>query len=129
MPQYSRRKLLKGLAVTLPAVWSRPVVESVVLPAHAATTEVGCSALRNCYAFLIGGDPASIDWPGGTGPTTVALFMGRGCQGGGGQSRTVVVAANQQEAATLLSCGGAEELTELREASPGCSFFACLPQF
>jgi len=34
----TRRKLLKGLAVTIPAAWTRPIVESVVLPAHAVTT-------------------------------------------------------------------------------------------
>jgi len=37
----TRRKLLKGLAVTLPAAWTRPVVESVVLPAHAQATACG----------------------------------------------------------------------------------------
>jgi len=31
----TRRKLLKGLAVTLPAAWTRPVVKTVLLPAHA----------------------------------------------------------------------------------------------
>ena len=35
MAQESRRKVLKGLAVTVPAVWATPVVESIILPAHA----------------------------------------------------------------------------------------------
>ncbi len=35
MTQESRRKVLKGLAVTVPAVWATPVVESIILPAHA----------------------------------------------------------------------------------------------
>ena len=38
MTKQSRRKVLKGLAVTLPAVWATPLVESVVLPAHANTS-------------------------------------------------------------------------------------------
>jgi len=35
MNNETRRSLLKGLALTLPVAWTRPVVESVVLPAHA----------------------------------------------------------------------------------------------
>ena len=38
MTEKSRRKVLKGLAVTLPAIWATPVVESVILPAHAAAS-------------------------------------------------------------------------------------------
>ena len=43
----SRRKLLKNLAAggvvgaALPAVWSKPVIDSVILPAHAQTTGPG----------------------------------------------------------------------------------------
>ncbi len=33
-----RRKALKALAVAAPAVWAKPAVDSVVLPAHATTT-------------------------------------------------------------------------------------------
>jgi hypothetical protein len=38
MNKKSRRNILKGLAVTTPAVWASPVVESVVLPSHAQTS-------------------------------------------------------------------------------------------
>ena len=38
MTQESRRKVLKGLAVTIPAAWTTPVVESIVTPAHAGTS-------------------------------------------------------------------------------------------
>lgn len=38
MSKQSRRKALKALAVGAPVTWANPVVESVVLPAHAATT-------------------------------------------------------------------------------------------
>ncbi len=38
MKKQSRRNILKGLAVGTPAVWAKPVVDSVVLPAHAATS-------------------------------------------------------------------------------------------
>ncbi|MDZ7842412.1 MAG: hypothetical protein U5R46_16560 [Gammaproteobacteria bacterium] len=33
-----RRTLLKGIGLSLPAVWGTPVVQSVVLPAHAQTS-------------------------------------------------------------------------------------------
>jgi hypothetical protein len=55
-----RRKLLKKLAAggvvgaALPAVWSRPVIDSVLLPAHAQTTGAGA---------IVGGGGG-----GGTGP-------------------------------------------------------------
>lgn len=38
MGNNNRRKALKALAVGAPAVWAKPVVDSVVLPAHASTT-------------------------------------------------------------------------------------------
>jgi hypothetical protein len=41
MTQKSRRKVLKGLAITMPAIWVTPVVESVILPAHAGTDMSG----------------------------------------------------------------------------------------
>ncbi len=46
MNKKTRRNVLKGLAVTLPATWAKPVVNSVVLPAHGGTT-LTCPA--GCY--------------------------------------------------------------------------------
>ena len=56
----SRRKLLKSIAAgsgavvagkTLPEAWTKPVVDSVLLPAHAATTdeEGPCCLTAGCY--------------------------------------------------------------------------------
>ena len=42
MNKNERRKALKVLAVSTPVVWTRPVVDSVVLPVHAQTT---CSSI------------------------------------------------------------------------------------
>ena len=47
MTQKSRRKVLKGIAATVPATWATPVVQSVVTPAHAATTPDG-TFVPNC---------------------------------------------------------------------------------
>lgn len=38
MARSTRRKLLKGIAFSLPAAWVAPVVQTVVLPAHAQTS-------------------------------------------------------------------------------------------
>ncbi len=38
MNKKTRRNLIKGLAVAAPVVWVKPVVDSVVLPAHAQTS-------------------------------------------------------------------------------------------
>ncbi|MDA9983328.1 hypothetical protein N9H39_11535 [Gammaproteobacteria bacterium] len=43
MTKESRRNVLKGLAVTVPAVWATPVVESIILPAHAG---ISCGGLE-----------------------------------------------------------------------------------
>lgn len=40
MTEKHRRRILKSLAVTLPAVWTPPLVRSVVLPAHAQTSSL-----------------------------------------------------------------------------------------
>lgn len=34
----SRRKIIKGLIIAMPAVWVMPMVESITLPAHARTS-------------------------------------------------------------------------------------------
>ena len=49
MTQKTRRKVLKGLAVTIPAAWTTPVVESVILPAHAGGSFIPeCSDDGDC---------------------------------------------------------------------------------
>ena len=49
MTWQSRRKVLKGLAVSVPVTWATPVVESVRVPAHAATS-------RQCQGLVIPSD-------------------------------------------------------------------------
>ena len=57
MTHNSRRKVLKGIAVTLPAVWTVPVVESVILPVHAGTS-TACS-IEDIDTICAGLDPFS----------------------------------------------------------------------
>ena len=56
MIEVSRRKLLNGLAITIPAVWIKPTVKSVVLPAHANT-----SLAITCVASPAAGSTVPID--------------------------------------------------------------------
>ncbi len=68
-PTDSRRKLLKSIAAgsgavvagkSLPESWSKPVVDSVMLPAHAETTEAdsegGGIDITNCDDGWVKGD-------------------------------------------------------------------------
>lgn len=45
MPQHSRRRLLTGAAVLAPAAWATPAVETVIMPAHAQTSDPCADAL------------------------------------------------------------------------------------
>lgn len=121
MSQNSRRRLLQGLVVTLPAAWSRPIVESIVLPAHAQTSPVQCSAEPGCYTV----EGGSFQWPGGTGPAEVDGFESAGCEGESDFTVNIVVAANAEEAAELLPCSTPSELVTEPPLSGDCSFFFC----
>lgn len=121
-----RRRLLKVVSGTLPAAWFAPVVQSIVLPAHAQSSPIDCSASADCYHVV--GQGVSFLWPGGTGPETVPLFSGDACEGDPVVMALVVVAANADDAEEALQCGG--EIFEATPgtdpaATPGCNFFSC----
>jgi len=114
-----RRAVLKGLVIGLPAAWTAPLVKTVILPAHAQTS--GCGAPPGCYQF----QASSFQWPGGTGPYTVAELAGPDCTGRTLETFQAVVAANFQEAHALLPCVD-EALSTNPPAPEGCQFWACL---
>ena len=37
----SRRKLIKGLGISIPTAWATPIIEAVLLPAHAQSSAGG----------------------------------------------------------------------------------------
>lgn len=127
----NRRILLQGLAISLPVAWSRPVVETVVLPAHAATSPedsgpVDCSAEAGCYtatefdqAFL---------WPGGAGPASADNFEASdSCDGDPRGSFFLVVASDIDEAAERCPDGRVPEPFDTDPPpATGCGFFRCL---
>ena len=53
----TRRKALKAVAVGAPIVWCKPVVEGIVLPAHASTTTSDC---EQCGQQLLVNDIGSV---------------------------------------------------------------------
>ncbi len=123
MTRESRRRLLMGLGLALPTTWFRPIVETVVLPAHAQTSSPECSAPEGCYLF----EGGSFSWPGGAGPETDLVFYqgeGGGCQGEGEISGAVlVVAANLAEAMEAVGGATLEELPIDPAPPSGCSLF------
>ena len=97
----TRRKILKGSALALgaaavtPATWKKPIVDKLIVPAHAQA-----SIAAGVYSHPVDnpdGDDilVSWNWPGGTGPTPVSIF--RGSTGSGdlvAADVTLVVAAS-----------------------------------
>ena len=55
MAEKSRRKLIKGLGVSIPTAWAAPIIEAVILPAHATTTGE-CDELECDDSGWINGD-------------------------------------------------------------------------
>ena len=132
-----RRKVLKNLS--LGTVWSTPLVQSVVIPAHATTTDGAgdpglgtttptpttppCSAPMGCYEGL----DFAFFWPGGSGANLLDAFSeGANCITSPDFSVNVAVAASVSEAAILLNTS---ELTVssifTAPSLPGaCSFYS-----
>lgn len=122
----NRRGLLKGLAVG--SVWATPVVSSVVLPVHAATSQCSLPAGNYCLTYEFG--PAlgssNIDWPGGTGPHTVSYdYNGLGNQDCTAASTTpytsdFVIASSIEDATSAL---GEEPNYGLNIGIEGCLLY------
>ncbi len=83
MSKKSRRNVIKGLAITAPAVWAKPVVKGIVLPAHAAAsscpltgpvvfTLTGLPSAGGDISLSVDGDwAASGTWNGDTGAVSI----------------------------------------------------------
>ena len=129
----NRRKLLKSIATgsgaviagrSLPESWSRPVVDSVLLPSHAQTSGV-CSVSQGCYWSET--ELLAVSWQGGSGPAEdIALIGNPDCDPGEVDQNivtltSVVAATSSAAAAVALGC---DDLIEFPEIS-GCSLYAC----
>ena len=88
-----RRNLLKGVAVSAPAVWAKPVVNSVLLPVHASTS---------CGCEEFGSGPNSRRFVAGSFPTGELLVYNgvTNCSGDPTMTHNVVEASDADEAVT-----------------------------
>lgn len=135
----ARRRLLKSIAVgsgavattrTLPETWGRPVVESVLLPAHAQTTIVPGSPGSPIDSSCVGGCFERIDtngsvfWDSQAG--TVDFYSSNDCSGDSVFSSPAVVAGSPAGAAGSLPCS-ITSVESLNESIflPDCNVFYC----
>jgi len=139
----SRRKLLKSIAAgsgavvagkSLPESWSKPVIDSVMLPVHASTTDdtSDCDISPGCV--LIWEGPHYYMWPGGSGPYPLKYFWtSSDCSGApdgdDGEFGYFVIAKSPDEARSLFDaenisyeCPFAAELRDPR-IPDGCTLY------
>lgn len=137
METKTRRRLLQGLTVALPAAWTHPIVEFVILPAHAQTSGLRCSAAAACYAtFDVELETnLSFNWPGGGGAHTLDIHDGWDCGGEVLRTTRVVLAEGPAVAADLAGpCPDGQVLEEISVSAvagvpplpEGCSFYWCV---
>ena len=136
MSQSCRRKVLKGLTLSgaagSSAMWFKPVVQSLSLPAHAKTTATEQEADPTCGdpgCYNISGDRSFI-WPGGTGVNTVSVESAPcGEVSAGAFTRTYVIAETPGIAEGLLGCENFEPVTlePTSPSLPACNFYYCQP--
>ena len=91
MRQESRRKILKGLAVTIPATWVTPVVESVISPAHARSSpDCECEDFEDESFLYVREGPSDV---------VVRTYKGSGCDENNFIDSITVVEATESTAA------------------------------
>jgi len=123
---HARRKLLKSLATgggiaMLPTHWSRPAVQSVVLPVHAQTTCGAVYAITNFVTFGFDNDESATICAvvcGDTAQVTFQAFFDRDPpQGGSDLRRTGNIPTN-----------GATGTMAVTQTSPTCTQYLSQPQ-
>ena len=125
----NRRDLVKILSVAgasasaLPSQWTRPVVNSAILPGHAITS---CGSVEGC--FNINMEAEHFNWPAGSTVATVDVMTGSCLNLSPSVSftETYAVAPNEIIAAQLLGCS--VQFIQERPTDPplvGCSFWFC----
>ena len=107
MTDKNRRKGLKALAVTAPAVWAKPVVDSVLLPAHASTSGAGCVEFEpGNFADFQGGNALPIFSPN---------YINSECSQTNGVIGNALVYAPQGDSQALSLCQSNFGITEISE--------------
>lgn len=103
----TRRKILKGSALALgaatvaPATWRKPIVDKLIVPAHAQASIAAGVYSQNGDGLI------SWNWPGGAGPTEVQVFEGTSASGTLHiESATLIVAAADSTQAGFTEVDG-----------------------
>ena len=133
----SRRNLLKALAAgggvavsvaSLPKTWSRPQIDSVLLPAHAQTTdteEPPEGSERQCRGgcFERTDTTGSVFWDSES--ETATFFTASGCEGAAPGATAAVVADSISEAESSLPCSEGILLLNDFIALTDCTVYFC----
>lgn len=88
MDKKSRRRVFKALAVTVPVAWTRPIVNSVLLPVHAAVSPepqpeltLTCSKVVDSDSIPFNGEPDSFATIVPTPPADTRIDVDHLCDG------------------------------------------------
>lgn len=121
MNNETRRKTLKTLALAAPAVWSKPVLNTVLLPAHAQTSM--CSLCLTVHVTGSGGEAlgrlgwdllnqdgcARVDTEGNEGPPGFSQTWCNDLEPGTYSLFTSLIAQNGAISSMSIGCCDAEE--------------------
>lgn len=116
MKTNSRRKILAGLAIGLPAIWVKPVVKSILLPAHAqmSTTTLQFPNPSNGEPFIVPADVTLINVvalgaSGGDDFSNVAL---RSLGGLGGRSEADIIVTPGESLTIIVGGVGTDSTSD-----------------
>ena len=102
-----RRNVLKGLVASVPAMWTKPIVDNVVLPAHAITSGAGCIEIEEgLFADFQGGNAI---------PIFSQLYSDSECTEENGLIGNPLVYAPQGAAQAVFLCQTNFGISEVRE--------------
>ena len=108
MKDDKRRKALKAIAIGAPAVWAKPMVNSVMLPAHGSMTH-GSMSCPECVANPDDGGNCWIAMSAGI-FTSISGYDNSGCSG------QAIGQQTPSEDAFIISCGPDQD----SESFSGC---------
>ncbi len=141
-PRKERRRTLRtilagGILVSgsqaVPRTWTKPMVESIILPVHAQTTEadnepIDCTTPAGCYSLTEEGFGPYIIWDGGLVNENVEQRNGS-CDGQVGLVISRLVLAPDEESAKILCDPDANpddlNLSDFTAVGVPCRFWDC----
>jgi len=102
MNKKHRRRAIKGLMLSLPAVWTKPIVNSIVLPAHAQTS---ADSGPEPVTYSISCDEITAEQRDDITTLVAVTVTGTVTATGGGDVENIPILANFQLTSPLLDAG------------------------